>query len=402
MPVPVRAVDIVPKSQPVNCPACGASMTQPFYRLAGVPVHSVLLMNTREKAVGFPRGDLALTFCESCAFISNSVFDPGVHDYSAEYEETQGFSPTFRAFHEELAKRLVQQHDLRGKTVIEIGCGKGEFLALLCRIGGNRGIGFDPAFVPERNPADDLDVTFVTDFYSEKYANTQADFICCKMTLEHIQEVFEFVSTVRRSMRDTPNSLVFFQVPDMGRILKDHAFWDVYYEHCSYFSSGSLVRLFERAGFEVLSTSLEFGNQYLAITARPAAEGRRSIARPEGDLRGNDLEAFRQSVEQIVSDWGARIRTWAREGKRIVLWGSGSKGVSFLAALGITDEIEYVVDINPYRQGKFMVGSGHEIVAPEFLANYKPDVAIAMNSMYQEEIQRKLIRLGLNTQLLSV
>ena len=54
-----------------------------------------------------------------------------------------------------------------------------------------------------------------------------------------------------------------------------------------------------------------------------------------------------------------------------------------------------MVDINPYRQGKFMVGSGHEIVAPEFLATYKPDVAIAMNPMYQEEIQRKLIRLGI-------
>ena len=63
---------------------------------------------------------------------------------------------------------------------------------------------------------------FVTDFYSEKYANTEAEsFICCKMTLEHIHNVFDFISTVRRGeVRNTPNSLVFFQVPDMGRVLK--------------------------------------------------------------------------------------------------------------------------------------------------------------------------------------
>jgi len=66
-------------------------------------------------------------------------------------EETQGFSPFFRAWHEGLAQRLIDRYSLRAKKIIEIGCGKGEFLALLCDLGHNRGIGFDPAYVPERN-----------------------------------------------------------------------------------------------------------------------------------------------------------------------------------------------------------------------------------------------------------
>jgi SAM-dependent methyltransferase len=330
------------------------------------------------------------------------MFDPDVHSYSADYEETQGFSPTFRNFHEQLASRLVSEYDLHGKTVLEIGCGKGEFLALLCRIGGNRGIGIDPAFVSDRNPAEGCDVTYIADFYSEKYADYEADFICCKMTLEHIYDVFEFVSTVRRAMRKTPKALVFFQVPDVRRILKECAFWDVYYEHCSYFGAGSLARLFERAGFEVISTRLEFGQQYLTVLAKPRPDDVTPQRRAEGDLHQVHVQRFKRSAERIIGSWRARIRQMARSGQQIVIWGSGSKGVAFLAALGISDEIKYVVDINPYRQGKFMVGTGHEIVSPEFLTRAKPDVAIAMNPIYQYEILRELGRLGLSTRLLSV
>jgi hypothetical protein len=85
-----------------------------------------------------------------------------------------------------------------------------------------------------------------------------------------------------------------------------------------------------------------------------------------------------------------------------VVWGSGSKGVAFLTALDLDKEIEYVVDINPYRQGKFMAGTGQQIVGPSFLAEYKPDVAIAMNPIYESEIQSDLRRMGLSTVVRSV
>ncbi len=78
----------------------------------------------------------------------------------------------------------------------------------------------------------------------------------------------------------------------------------------------------------------------------------------------------------------------------MVLWGSGSKAVSFLTTLGITDELQYVVDINPHRQGMFMPGTGHAIVSPDFLAEYKPDRVIIMNPIYREEITKMLKERG--------
>lgn len=383
-----------------TCPNCFQGKLEIFYEVCRVPVHSVLLMETRQVAVSYPKGDIALGFCPECGFISNTLFDASVHEYSGNYEETQGFSPTFRAFHQRLAESLIEKYGLRQKKIVEIGCGKGEFLSLICELGDNQGIGFDPAFVADRNPAaEGVDVTFVADFYSEKYAHVGADFFCCKMTLEHIPDTANFVRTVRRAVGDRRDSVVFFQVPDARRVLRDLAFWDIYYEHCSYFSAGSLARVFREAGFEVLETWTDYDDQYLMISARPAVE-----PQPASELERETPRLVKEDIEYFVNQQAERIDSWRREiaglqeaGRRAVVWGSGSKGVAFLSALGGGEEIEYVVDINPFRQGKFMAGTGQEIVAPSFLAEYKPDVAIAMNPIYRQEIQDDLERLGLPT-----
>jgi SAM-dependent methyltransferase len=375
-----------------------------FYEVRRAPVHSVLLMPTREIAVSFPKGDIRLGLCGECGFVGNLLFDPSVHSYSREYEETQGYSATFRKFHRELTLSLIDKFDLHGKDVIEIGCGKGEFLALLCELGNNRGTGFDPAFVPERNPAKEgVAVQFITDFYSEKYVHVHGDFVCCKMTLEHIPNTAEFVSTVRRSIGDRHDCVVFFQIPDMQRVLRDFAFWDVYYEHCSYFTAVSLRYLFEKCGFDVLETGTEYDDQYLTITAKPS-RGVPLPLRPAKEIQAltEETASFARHCEALVSSWRERVRQFRRDRKKVVIWGSGSKGVAFLTALGMNDAIEYAVDINPYRHGKFMVGSGQEIVSPEFLQSYRPDVAIAMNAIYLPEIQQELDRMRLPTQLLAV
>ena len=154
-----------------NCPCCYSEGMTVFHRLENVPVNSVLNLKTRDQAVNFPRGDITLGFCESCGFISNVAFDSGLLEYSAEYESTQSFSPTYTTFARRQAKQLIERHNLHNKDLLEIGCGNGEFLTLLCDLGNNRGLGFDPAYkegrVEERRG---IHVKFIKDFYSEKYA----------------------------------------------------------------------------------------------------------------------------------------------------------------------------------------------------------------------------------------
>jgi SAM-dependent methyltransferase len=388
-----------------TCASCGASGLSIFHEVHDVPVHSVQLLRTRQAALAYPAGDIQLGFCSECGFISNAVFDPQLHDYSAEYESTQSCSPTFSAFHRRLAQHLIERYDLYGKEIIEIGCGQGEFLILLCELGGNRGVGFDPAYDSQRLVTNAQErIEFVKDFYSEKYAHYHGDFVCCKMTLEHIPNTAEFVSTVRRSVGDRADTIVFFQVPDVTRILREQAFWDIYYEHCSYFSLGSLARLFRRCGFDVIDLWSDYGDQYLMVEARP---GRGDGAPPlpqEDDLEmlAQDVARFSVSCQRKLDRWKRNLQELRKSERRVALWGGGSKAVAFLTTLGLRDEIEYVVDINPLKHGTYLAGTGQEVVAPAFLKGYRPDVVIAMNPVYCKEIQRDLDRMGLTAELAAV
>jgi SAM-dependent methyltransferase len=407
MAVEAKPIDLTRRTTWTHkaCASCGSSDMFVFYEVRNIPVHSVLLLSTREEALHYPTGDIVLAFCQSCGFIGNLAFDAGVHAYSASYEETQAFSSTFNAFHRRLANRLIERYDLRHKEIIEIGCGKGEFLTLLCELGENRGVGFDPAYVSGRNHSAAKErVTFIQDFYSEKYASYEGDFVCCKMTLEHISQTATFVSTIRRAIGNRRQTVVFFQMPEVTRILRELAFWDIYYEHCSYFSPGSLARLFRRCGFEVEDLSVDYDNQYLMIEARPhPVQGSHVLPQEESvaDL-AREVAFFADNIQHKVDTWRQRLQQMKHARQRVVIWGGGSKGVTFLTTFKVRDEVAYAVDINPYKHGTYMAGAGHEIVGPDFLRDYKPDVVIVMNPIYREDIRQDLHQLGLNPELMVV
>ncbi len=122
----------------------------------------------------------------------------------------------------------------------------------------------------------------------------------------------------------------------------------------------------------------------------------------EGLAELSDLvDGFGPKFAERVARWQDELARFSRDGSKVVLWGSGSKGVSFLSTLGVDDQIQYAVDINPYRQGYYMPGSGVEIVDPEFLGQYAPDVVIIMNAIYRREIGEDLQKLGLAPEILT-
>ncbi|UCF18337.1 MAG: methyltransferase domain-containing protein [Gemmatimonadota bacterium] len=384
------------------CPSCHSLETEIFHQISQVPVNSVLNIRGRDEALQFPRGDLALAFCTRCGFISNSLFDSRLVEYSSECEESQGCSPTFGAFARDFANSLIQKHDLRNKEILEIGCGKGEFLDLICSLGHNHGVGFDPAYVPGRyhHQAQDR-LTFIRDFYSEAYAEFYGDLICCRMTLEHIQHTTGLVNLVAQAIRGRDSAVTAFQVPNVIRILQKCSFEDIYYEHCSYFSPGSLARLFRSCGLDVLDLYTAYDEQYIVIEGTAASKPPQELHPLENDLDllSRHVQHFRQTCPRVVQYWEDRLADFHADGKKVVLWGSGSKGVAFLNTLSGSDTIQHVVDINPHRQGTYMAGTGQSIVAPVALKAIMPDAVIVMNPIYRQEIQEELNVMQLEPEL---
>jgi SAM-dependent methyltransferase len=381
-----------------TCQACGGNKGYRFYQAEHIPVHSCLMVGSRAEAMSFPRGDLELVFCQDCGFIGNALYDPRLQAYSPSYEETQIFSPRFRHFLSELCDDQIQRYDLAGKSVLEIGCGKGEFLAILCERGACSGIGIDPSYRPERLMSTAAErIQFIQDFYGPAYAHLRADYVCCRHTLEHIGAVGDFMALVRQAIDQQSDAVVFFELPDMQRVLVESAFWDIYYEHCSYFTGGSLTRLFRRTGFVPHRLWKAYDDQYVMIEARPGSEPQLTQLPGEDDLERTfaQVRHFERVIASRIQALRAQLADWRATGEKVVLWGSGSKAVSYLTVLGVTNEVAAVVDINPHKHGKFLAGSGHEIVSPEALHGISPDHVVVMNSIYENEIRASLAQMGL-------
>jgi SAM-dependent methyltransferase len=351
------------------------------------------------------RRDLELAYCDCCGFLFNHIFDEAVMGYSTNFEESQHFSGNFNAFAKRLAREAAEKCAIAGKHVIEIGCGKGEFLRELCDVGGATGLGIDPGYRADEGRSMPNDrVHFITDFFSEKYEHLEADVIVCRHTLEHIAAVRSFVGSIRRMIGERDDTAVFFETPDAKRVLAEGAFWDIYYEHCSYFSPGAHARLFRQEGFDVTELCLAYDDQYIIQYANPVSRHsppRLTLEQDVAELQSLAAN-FPERVRQAQDGWRKRVRSAWKDGQRIVLWGGGSKGVSFLTTLGLTEEIAAAVDVNPYKQGKFMPGTAHPVIAPKALIDQPADLVIVMNPIYVPEIELSLKEMGLRPEIVAL
>lgn len=382
------------------CVVCTSSATELFVKVPQVPVLCNILWPSKAEATSVRRVDIQLAFCRRCGHIWNPGFDAALMDYSQVYENSLHFSPRFQQFAEELAASLVERHDLYHKAIVEISCGKGDFLKSLCRLGHNNGYGFDPSYVGEL----DVDlgqgrVTFVQDFYSEAYAHAPADFLCCRHTLEHIEQPRDFLQMIHNTIGTRPIP-VYFEVPNVLFTLQDLAIWDIIYEHCGYFSAASLRSLFAQAGFAVTAVQPTYEGQFLYIEALPLTD--QSIPREDTATVAaltEDVHTFADRYRQKVAAETEKLAAAKAAGEKVVIWGTGSKGITYLNMLPTADLIDYAVDLNVRKQGKFVTGTGQQIVSPEFLQAYQPDRIIVMNPIYLEEIGRMVTALGVTAEL---
>ena len=325
---------------------CDTDVRLSFHERGGASRrNSCLLLADRGRGGRLSRAATSTSrFCRACGFmLQHRVRLRAVASTPPRYEETQALlAPLRRRSPTTLAERWVEQYDLHGRTVLEIGCGKGEFLACMCEAGAGQGIGIDPGPIPsastERRPptASSGSPTSTPSATS----HLAADAIVCRHTLEHIQPVGEFMRIVRavdrRPHRHVGALRAARRAPRargdrvLGRLLRAllvlHA--PARWPGCS-----------ARTGFEVTRRALDYDDQYLLLEARPSTgPGVRRAASPLED----DLDALAAAVEHFADGYREHRSTRWRGGSpprgprggRTVIWGAGSKGVAFLTTLG--------------------------------------------------------------------
>ena len=196
---------------------------------------------------------------------------------------------------------------------------------------------------------------------------------------------------IRRAIgdRDVP---IYFEVPNAGWMFDAVSMWDVIYEHVGYWSAPSITTLFRRTGFEPVSVRAGYGEQFLMVEAKPAS--------CEPDYISPDAEAARKSAAFFADAANAELEKWraclADLDANAVIWGAGSKGITFANALGdACKALVAFVDLNPRKHGLIAPGVALPVVSPEALSDLNPDLVLISNTLYETEIREQVTAMGL-------
>lgn len=272
----------------------------------------------------------------------------------------------------------------------------------MCEKNRNKGIGFDPSYIgPNQTP--NGSVRFIKEFFNDDQVRnfSNIDFIACRHVLEHIKDPLKLLLTIKRSLKKKKNTTIFFEVPNVKWILNNFVFWDIFYEHCSYFAPDTLKYAILKAGLEVTKISTAFNDQYLWIEAKPMKNKDKDIelySLPDNEI-SSEINTFVKKYSNQIEKC-KKLIICMNETEKSAVWGAGAKGVTLLNILDPNAElIDAAIDINPNKQGKFIAGTGHPIISPKEIKNKNYKKILNLNPNYLNENNELLRKMSMKIQI---
>lgn len=333
-------------------------------RLEKLPVYQNKMFGTAIAAQACPRGDILLVQDEVTGLVCNTLFDPDRLTYDESYQNEQACSSSFQG-HLKSVLKIIDRH-LRTARILEIGCGKGTFLDLMRREGYDAW-GVDPAY--------EGDKPYIVKTTFGPGPDVHSNAIVIRHVLEHIPQPLTFLEQIRRTT--SADCRIYIEVPCLDWILRNRAWFDICYEHVNYFRLADFGRIFSR----VLESGHLFGGQYLYVVAELASL--RDQEHFDAAERVDIPENFFASIEQHIADSALAPQR--------IIWGAGAKGVMFsshMVTRGMA--LDFAIDINPAKQGKFLAASGLQVLSPQIgLAQLAcgADIFVMNSQNYLSEIQ---------------
>ena len=218
------------------------------------------------------------------------------------------------------------------------------------------------------------------------------------MTLEHIADPCAFLNTIALHSKITSDLVIL--VPAQERIFAQAAFWDIYYEHCNYFSQQSLALAVTKAGYEIASIESCFSEQYLMLIAHKSISAIDSASQIqiEHNLRHQvDAKTIAKKLQTAIEDYGSRLK-----GQSILIWGAASKAVGLLHAIPELQARVSLVDINPNKWGSYLPGTELKIHEPKDLSGSRFQQILIANSIYSDEILQTLSTLDIRGEIIAL
>lgn len=353
-----------------KCKVCQSGLfNEPVIKLGNMPSCAQYLPDKR--AVKKDRGiDLNVMQCPGCGLVQ---LDSKPVPYYKEVIRASAVSKEMTDFRAKQFGGFVKKYSLKGKKVIEIGCGRGEYLSIIKKTGA-KAYGIeqsDKAVKACKKNGLNVIRGFVEDPY-KKIKDAPYDAFFMLNILEHLPCPVLSLKGIYNNLRK--NSVGIIEVPNFDMMIKNGLFSEFVRDHLLYFTKKTLSTALSLSGFEVISCREIWHDYIISATVRKRA--------PLG------LKSFVNSKTKLNKAISGYLGRFGR--KNVAVWGAGHQALAVMSMLNLKNKIKYVVDSAAFKQGKYTPASHIKIVKPAVLASDPVKAVIIMAASYSNEVLKTI------------
>jgi hypothetical protein len=396
-------VENAPPPRQGACRFCGAPLRHTFVDLGMSPLCETYLradqLNDME-----PFYPLHVYVCDSCFLVQLQEY-VGREAIFSEYAYFSSYSQSWLAHASRYTEKMIAELGLsRESRVIEVASNDGYLLQYFVQR-GIPALGIEPA-ANVAQAAIARGVPTLLKFFGRETARElvaqeqQADLLIGNNVLAQVHDINDFVAGMKTAL--APRGVITLEFPHLMHLVAENQFDTIYHEHFSYFSLLSATRILAAHGLTIYDVDeLETHGGSLRVYACHAEDPLRPITPRVDTLRAFEVAAGLEDLN-YYADFAERVRQTKhrlldfliaakRAGKSIAGYGAPGKGNTLLNYCGIrTDFLDYTVDRNPYKQGKFLPGTHIPILPPERIAETRPDYVLILPWNVREEVMDQL------------